>query len=46
MSFAASEEEEDLNDTLTNYQAMRELEEEENYTVFCLAQDRMDSGNC
>ena len=46
MSFAASEEEEDLNDTYANYQAMMDLEAEENYTVFCLAQDRMDSGNC
>ena len=36
----------DLDNTITNYQAMKELEEEENYTLFCLAKDQQDSENC
>ena len=41
---AAAADDEDLNDTLASYQAMKALDDEENYTLFCLAKD-MDSEN-
>ena len=46
VTFAAAAGDEDLNETFANYQAMMQLEEEENYTVFCLAKDQIDSENC
>ena len=46
VTFAAAAGDGDLNDTFANYQAMRELEEEENYAVYCLAKDQIDSENC
>ena len=44
LTSAAAVDDVDLDDTLACYQAMKELDDEESFTLFCLAKD-LDSEN-